>query len=138
MKTWEKIALGFCVVFLLFLAFEVGNTHGQRKQQYITVTSQGTYRAYTMKAAFDTHTGEPVYWIVGGKMTDGALMKGGKVYKGIVEPDTISLILIPRKMVVNLSADNLPDPSKNEYWRLEVSDGKAIAINDDACRTFVA
>lgn len=114
--------LGACCVAvgLFLLGYGVGTRAGTTEE--FKKVGDGTYRVYDLKRAFDTQTGEPVYWMIGGKMTDAHFE--GKTFKDAVEPARIAIYSIPRKLVENLADDGKPDPNLKE-WKLTVQAGKA-------------
>jgi len=123
------MTLGFLLAMLVM--FGLGYEYSQYKhnQPYVTPVSEGIYRVIDIKKGFDPYTTEPVYWIIGGKMSSSDLVINGKSYGAInVEPSHISVYSIPRKMVKNLlNDDSRPDPSSLD-WRLDVKDGEALLL----------
>ena len=113
------IASVFFTVFGIRVGYSIGSKMNTEEFEKIV---DGTYRVYDMKKAFDGQTGDPIYWVLGGKMSD--LKVDGQTLKNVVEPGKITIYSISRKTVENVADDGKPDPDM-KHWKLTVRNGKA-------------
>ncbi len=110
----KKIAILFFILGVLvglFGAFTIRNT----KAGPPTI-SDGYYRVYSLQKAYDTETGERIYWVI----ADSLKMRRSGLP---IQQSKIRFYKIPRRMV-----RNLPD---DREWRrtlsfLTVNDGKGM------------
>jgi len=79
----------------------------------------GHYRIYNLQEAFDTKTGEPIYWLI----ADLVKWKQFEANKVPVHQSKIRFYQIPRRAVMNLPDDE--KPCKRVSFLLTVNDGKA-------------
>ena len=98
------------------LSFEVSHFFNDNNKQAFAKITDGVYKVYDVKGAFDPKTGEPVYWVIGAKMS-------GKEYN----PPEVFVYSIPRSMVTNLPNDSQKDPDLHD-WRLVVKDRLAVLL----------
>lgn len=87
----------------------------------IPTMEDGSYTAYHIQKMFDTRTGEPVYWVVGGK--------GRKVWftdikvDGYIEPNETKLYIIPRNKLAGLAEDTVSGALQIKDYRIDVANG---------------
>ncbi len=109
----KKIAILFFVLGVLvglFGAFIMRNAELGPPE-----ISDGYYRIYTMQKAYDTETGEPIYWLI----ADLVEMRGGIP----IHQNKIRFYQIPRRAVMNLPDDG--KPGKALSFLLTVKNGEA-------------
>jgi hypothetical protein len=92
---------------------------------HIPTMEDGSYTAYHVHKAFDVHTGEPVYWVVGGK--------GRKTYftdtkvEAYIEPREIKLFIIPRSKLAGVP-DTVPGaPNFHTLW-IDIAQGNGRVV----------
>lgn len=92
----------------------------------IPTMKDGSYTVYSIQKKFGTRTGEPVYWMVGGK--------GYKTWfsdvkaEAYIEPNETSLFEIPRNKLVGLAEADVPGAPDVRDYRVDVANDIARVV----------
>jgi hypothetical protein len=85
----------------------------------------GSYTAFHIQKMLNSQTGEPVYWIVGGKGRK-ALFTDGKT-EGYIEPWETKLFIIPRSKLAGVP-DTVTGAPDIRSLRIEVAQGNGRIV----------
>lgn len=93
----------------------------------IPTMEDGLYTAYYVHPAFDTRTGEPIYWVVGGKGRYAGLSETtAKTY--YIEPHETKLFSISRDRLPDMSSMTLNPARDDHRIRIDVVMGHGKVV----------